>query len=356
MATTRQDAINDALERLYDLGFTVDPGFAAHGPMVVETISTLGRDDAVTGWLDLYLAKWRHRPLPPSQAPIDETDERLWRVALGERTRMADWLDFFRRALAERPWPEVLRTWAPRLIDGAAGGLNHGLIRTAHAVRTFPDGGAPSALEIDELARGLAYWAGSYRLVPGDPDAHGALALSDALDRLPRFPAEARGSFALDGLAGLPGFAATVESLAAAPDVDAAVSAHTAIFARMLIAHQELRQVQLIELIHAITGPSAMRILLPYMPGDFGAWAYRRLWRVSAAIVADVAGPLPAETDPEIGEPTLAVDELVARAVAHKDEHVIKLTEALLREDRIRPDPAYRVAAESVFSRIRPWK
>jgi hypothetical protein len=32
-AATRQDAINDALERLDDLGFTMEHSFSEHGPM-----------------------------------------------------------------------------------------------------------------------------------------------------------------------------------------------------------------------------------------------------------------------------------------------------------------------------------
>jgi hypothetical protein len=50
----------------------------------------------------------------------------------------------------------------------------------------------------------------------------------------------------------------------------------------------------------------------------------------------------------------LPTDELIHRAIAHGDEHTIKPTEACLREDRIRPDPAYRAAAEAVLHRTTP--
>jgi hypothetical protein len=355
MANTRQDAINEALGQLYDYGFAVEPGFAAHGPMVVEALSALGRNDAIADWLDAYKTKWRHRAAPPRLEPIDARNEAHWRAALGGRERTSDWLDLFRRALTEEPWQDVLRRWVPILIDGAAGGLNHGVIRTTHAIRAFPEDGAPSDLERDELARGLAYWAGSYRTVPGNPDRHGNLALNEALRRLPRLAPEQRGGF-MAPLKGLAGYADSVEALAGVTEINDAISKHTATFARVLVAHQELRQVALIELIHAITGPAAIRTLLAYFPDGSGPWVYSRLWQVSAAIVADVAGPMPAETEPEIGAPTLGPDELVAQAVEHRDEHVIKLTDALLREDRIRPDPVYRIAAESVVPRIRPWR
>ena len=90
----------------------------------------------------------------------------------------------------------------------------------------------------------------------------------------------------------------------------------------------------------------------PHHVGRF----YGHLWQVSAAIAAIFAAPAKpdAETDPLISEPTLQPDELAHRAVEHGDEHTIKVTEACLREDRIRSDPAYRAAAEAVLHRTPP--
>jgi hypothetical protein len=39
---TRSDALNDALERLQGHAYLDAPGFACHGPMGAETLSTLG--------------------------------------------------------------------------------------------------------------------------------------------------------------------------------------------------------------------------------------------------------------------------------------------------------------------------
>ncbi len=99
-----------------------------------------------------------------------------------------------------------------------------------------------------------------------------------------------------------------------------------------------------------------MRNLLPYCPPEFGARAYGYLWQTSAAIVArfaDSPGP-EAETNPEIGESTLTPADLTHRALEHGDEHAIKFTEACLRENAIRPDPIYQVAAEAIFDRLKP--
>jgi hypothetical protein len=353
MAATRQDAINDALERLYDLGFTMENSFSEHGPMVAEAISTLGRDDAVPRWVETYKAKHDHAPPPPRKEPIDRKNEVQWRNALGDYARTTDWLEFFQKELKERLWRDTVRNWVPILISGYFGGLTHGLIRTAHAVRSFSEGGSPTSLQIDELARGLAYWAGTYRPLPGNPHNHGSLTLDEALRRLPRIDPEKQKGPRPEALANLPGFANVVESLSGVTDPEDAISRHTATFARVLIAHPEIPPVPLV---HTITAPTAMQNLLPYLPHEFGARAYAHLWQVSAAIVALFAAypKSGSETDFEIGEPMLKPDELVDRAVEHGDEHTIKLTEACLREDRICPDIAYRAAAEALLHRTRP--
>jgi hypothetical protein len=130
-------------------------------------------------------------------------------------------------------------------------------------VRSFPEDANPSKLKIDELARGLAYWAGTYRTVPGNPDRHGTLALDDALRRLPRVDPEKQYGPPAAALNDLPGFTSAVEGLATATEAKEAISRHTAAFARVLIAHPEIPP---IPLVHAITAPTAMQNMLPYLP------------------------------------------------------------------------------------------
>jgi Questin oxidase-like len=352
MPVTRQDAINDALERFKNLGFTMENSFCEHGPMVAEAISTLGCNEDVAGWIEIYKQEHWHNPLPPRKQPIDRSSQAEWRSALGDYARAADWLEFFREQLKERRWQDVISNWVPILMPRYFGGLTHGLIRSAHAVRSFPEDAHPSALEIDELARGLAYWAGTYRPAPGNPDRHGGLEVDEALRRLPRVDAEKQKGPAAAALNDLAGFTSAVESCEAATDAEEAISKHTAAFARVLIAHPEVPP---IPLVHTITAPTAMQNLLPYIPHGLGCRFYGYLWQVSAAIAAIFATPAKpgAERDPQI-EPTLDLEELIRRAIEHGDEHAIKLTEACLREDRIRSDPAYRAAAEAVLHRTAP--
>ncbi len=374
MAITRQDAINDAYERLYGFGFSIRlapiaPDFAAHGPMGAEALSTLGQNEAVAGWVDAYKAERHHLPMPARKEPIDGKSEGAWRRALGDFARATDWLDFFRRELEEKPWQQTIREWVPTLIDGYSGGLTHGLIRTAYAVRALPKDQAPTPLELDELSRGLAYWAGVYQTVPGDPDEHGELSIEQAIEKLPRAAGKKRiAMLAVDAarskipfiksehcmaVSNAPEFGQVIESLQEVNDAEDAISRHTVLFARVLLAHPDVFPVPLI---HTVTAPTAMRNLLPYLPPEFGAHAYGNLWQTSAAIVArfaDAPGP-EVETNPEIGESILRPADLTHRAMEHGDEHAIKFTEACLREDAIRPDPVYRVAAEAIFDRLKP--
>jgi len=274
--------------------------------------------------------------------------KRAWRLRPGGGLACV-----FPRAAARAALARRHLNLVPILVPGYFGGFTHGLIRTAHAVRSFPKDAKPSNIEIDELARGLAYWASAYRPLPGNPNRHGRLEIDEALRRLERLDSEKRKGPPAAALNGMPGFASAVESLAPATDAKEAISRHTAAFARVLIAHPEVPP---IPLVHAITAPTAMQNLLPYMPREVGIRFYGYLWQASAAIAAIFAAPAKpgSETDRRIGKPTLETDELIHRAIAHGNEHTIKLTEACLREDRIRPDPAYSAAAEAVLHRTAP--
>ena len=157
---TRSDAVNEALERLEDYAYLDAPGFACHGPMGAETLSHLGHDDLVAGWVDGYRKRYDPLPAPPARDRLDASDNRALCSALGDASRLSDWAAMFREELWNRPWPDVVRHWAPQLLAGYGGALTHGLIRTAHAVRALPARGTPSTLMLDEVARGLALWAG----------------------------------------------------------------------------------------------------------------------------------------------------------------------------------------------------
>jgi hypothetical protein len=343
--------VSDALDRLAGYAFVDGPGMATHGPMAAEALAVLGLPDEVAGWVERY--KQRHAVIaaPPATEPLDPTDEASWRPALGDPSRLTDWDVLFTRQLADAPWEAVLAAWVPTLLAGYGGAFTHGLLRTTHAVRSLDTSPAPSSLQLGELAKGLAYWAGTYKALPGRPALEGPLSLEDALAALPRpmeqwNPMEA-GMFTR--LHELPGFAAAVEALGPPSSLDEALGDLTSAYARMMVANPDVHP---FGLVHALTPVAGARTLLRFVPTVSTGQVYARLWQVNAAIAA---GFVPSPGDAVLDGDPLTPEELVALAAEHQDPHVVKFTEAALGEHRRRPDPAYLHAARHVLTTTPAW-
>ncbi|MEW2576349.1 hypothetical protein [Streptomyces syringium] len=353
------DAVNDALERLDDLGYERGQGvdLANHGPMGAEALALLGQEDEVARWVRRYRDAMEHHEPPTARFALDPTDESSWRSALGAFGRAGDWELLFVRELAEAHWREVLVRWWPCLIPGLFAGLTHGLIRTAHAVRgLYAAGDNPTPFQLRELARGLAYWAARYTELPGHPRLAGPHTLPAAVAALPRVasdgpmgPGTARGR--LDTLTDVPGYTESLEWLA--PDqAPRLLSEMTVQFADVYLGHPEVYPVPLI---HGVTAPAAVRLVLPHLPPELYEPTVARLWQVHAAFLlaftTDRRGEGTAAWRSEAPElPPMA--ELGPRAAEHGDEHVIKFTEACLREYALLPDPRYLAAAFAAQRRI----
>jgi hypothetical protein len=120
----------------------------------------------------------------------------------------------------------------------------------------------------------------------------------------------------------------------------------TSLFARVFVASAPRGNV--IAFLHTITGPAALRLLLPILPAEEGPRAVGFAWQAAAGIYAAFAGSAAAVNAKAAPSP----GDLADRAVATGDEHAIKLTEACLREHAIRPDPAYLLAAREASTRL----
>jgi hypothetical protein len=349
----RSDALNDAFKRLEGFTYLDAPGFACHGPMGAETLSTLGHNDLVAGWVEQYSKRFQPLPAPPPKNAIDPADAQTMCEALGDPSRMSDWAAMFRAEFWGRPWQDVVKQWAPRLLAGYGGALTHGLIRTAHAVRAVSTDATPSGLMLDELASGLALWAATFKVLPGRIKPSGGLTLSQAIERLPRpiepWPMFEAGTFSR--IDELEGFADAVDALAPPPSSEDALSALIAQFCAVIVAHPNVFAVPLV---HAVTPIAAARTLLPYLPTVTVEQLYGQLWKVGAAITVAFTPAGPGEnanTESDPGSP----DELLARAVAHQDPHSLKVSEACVREYAVNPDPIYLLAANHVLNQLPPW-
>jgi hypothetical protein len=338
--------MDEALEILRDTGpeFAEDEdgGLSNHGPMAAEALCVLGRDADVIGWVEGYLPRLQEHP--GRGTPIGEE----WRESLGDYRRLPDWIAVFDRELAEGDWSYTLDTWVGRLAPGLAAAATHGLIRTAHAVRSLAERDTPGRRH--ELAEGLAYWAARYQQLPGRPSgASAGLTPSDAIRRVGHVPTRGDGLISDDlrALDRLPGFAGVVDLVDPSQDPARFLSDMTATFARAYL--ETLASDSIIGMIHSVTGPSALRLMMPHLRTETTTIALRYAWQAGAGIYA----ALTSTSDPvREGGGAIDLDDLVDRAVATRDEHAIKFTEACLREHAVNPDPIYLLAARDATGRL----
>jgi hypothetical protein len=314
--------------------------------MVVEALYTLGRPDSVLPWIEEYKNRFQERPQP--HTPISP---RGWQEALGVRGRSADWIAFFDRQLAEAPWQAVLQTWVPHLAPGLMAAATHGLIRTGHAVRSLAAGETPQRLH--ELAEGLGYWAACYQKLPGKPSGgHSGHSPREAVQSVGRVHSgdfDPRGAIVqqLRGLDEHPEFATAIDLVDTAGDLSRYLSELTETFAGIYLANPT----GLIAFVHAVTAPSALRLLAPYLADADARLAARYAWQACAGIYAWYATtppPSPASFMP----PAEALETLIDRAVAASGAHTIKFTEACLREYALNPQPVYLAAARDAADRV----
>jgi hypothetical protein len=251
----------------------------------------------------------------------------------------------------------VLVRWWARLVPGVAAGLTHGLIRTTHIVRSIarhPQ--APTDLQLRELATALSYWAARYVEQPGEPVLVGGDRLPGILSSIPRLDPQVKLGLHEKGLflhmPGVTGWGDAVARLDAPADTDRALSDLTTAFVQVNLAHPDQFP---IPLVHTVTAPAALRLMLPHLPPELHLPSLVAVWRAGAALLTTFAGPRPAEvqtTLPDGVTPSFSPTELAERAVEHGDEHAMKFTEACLREYAIRPDPRFLVAAEQMQGKL----
>jgi hypothetical protein len=351
MPSVDYSALDEALEILKPYGPEYRGGFTNHGPMAVEALSALGRADAVIPWVDKYRKGLEPRPLP--HQPIVP---HAWRELLGQESRVADWMAFFENEIQERAWQEVLTGWVPRLAGGLIAAAAHGPIRVGHAARGLAH--ADTAQRRRELAEGLGYWAATFHRLPGRTATQarqGGGLPSEMISRLQVLPLEQRANFglitqALSQLDAFKPFADILDLVNSSGDDAAFLSDLTVTFARVYLANAR-DLLSTIVFVHAVTGPSSLRPLLPHLSGQDAAVALRYGWQAAAALFT-VYGLTAA---PEEAFVSLSYDreDLIARAIECGDEHAIKFTEVCLREYELNPRAEYLAAAHHASGTLR---
>jgi hypothetical protein len=155
----------------------------------------------------------------------------------------------------------------------------------------------------------------------------------------------------LEALDDFQAFAPAIELLAVGALPERQLAELTQVFARVYVAnaHDTLTS---IVFIHGVTSATALGHLLPHLSPANQRAALRFAWQAGAALYASFGSrPEPAR---EVEPPRDSAETLAERAVAHGDEHAIKLAEACLARNAIRPDPAYFAAIESALRLLPP--
>ncbi len=347
-AMKSSEAIEAALTLLAPTGPEYHGGLANHGPMAAEALVALDRPDAVVPWVEMYRKRLSEHPAGPR--PVDP---KAWREALGLQGRVGDWIVFFRRELEGRPWKTVLAEWTVRLSPGVVAAAFHGAIRTAHAVRSLEALETPA--RVRELAEGLGYWAATYNALPeAAPPARPVAGrrASQAIAGVPVLPSDRRVSNGniverLAPLDGFPPFASVADAVDPSGDPNAFLSDLTETFAAVYLASVPPGSV--ITFIHGVTGPAAVRTLLPYVPPDERARLLRYTWQACASFASSNGF----KSTPRLSESALpSRDDLADRAIATGDEHAIKFTDACFREHALNPKPVYILAAMDGVARL----
>jgi len=342
-----QEAMEEALELLAKTGPEYAGRLANHGPMAAEALIVLDRPDAVVPWVEGYRRRLIEHP--PGTRPIDPAH---WREALGDEPRVGDWIVYFRREIEERPWRDVLVEWVPRLSPGVIAAAFHGVIRTAHATRSLD--AAETFARRRELAEGLGYWAATYEVLPEASHAAAPGAVPSAsIGKVNSLPAEQQISNGniTDRLAPLdqfPPFAGVADLIDVSAEPSPLLSNMTETFAAVFLAN--VPPGSWITYVHAVTGPSAIRLLLPHLDARSRSALLRYGWQGAAALYAASGGKWSSPA------PSLAPgsdrEDLVDRALATGDEHAIKFTEACLREHALNPKPVYLAAASAAVDSL----
>jgi hypothetical protein len=337
---------DDALELIADAGPELRDGLTNHAPMVIEALCAMDRASAIEPWLHRYRQGFLARPQSNEPVVLEN-----WRSALGVFDRFAGWRELLIAELRDATWPLVMDRWVARLAAGISASALHGIIRVGHATRALAQAETP--IRISELADGLAYWAATYQTLPGVPElASDATAPRDAITRVPLLPLKQR-KFAgtitssLEALDGFPAFAPVLNLVRVSDDHSATVSHLAETFTRVFLANAHDPLTAII-FIHGVTSASAVRSLLPLVSPEVAHAALRYQWQAGCAIYATFATQPISLRDPQLHQES--IEALIDRAVENGDEHVIKFTEACLREDEIGPSPVYRAAALHAMS------
>lgn len=306
-------------------------GVGNHLPMALAALHHLGAGpERLAAFAQSHALRLQPAPPPQPWSPGDPWPDRLGRPEAwsGYRALFTEWI-------AQEGATDMLGQVLPQLMPGVGAAAFHGLIRTASAVRCG---------HLGELADGLAWWASRHlRLGALHHPLAGtarAPATEDPQALLRELPARrSRQRLISDQLRDV-GRDGRINRVAARLMVDGHTLERLARTAAFAYAHTGN-----FTALHLVTATHALRVLTRFLDEPLVAWAWH--WQAFAhAVVAARLQPA--------GEVVLRPWKvLIARALDHDDEHVIKLVESCREEEQAyarRGETLWRLAASRAVS------
>lgn len=330
--------LDEVLERFHGLSPIWGDLLANHGPMACETLEELGHSALIPAMADRYAPRV---PIMRKGKPVPAENQRR---ALGKPECVADWIATFEERLSRESWEDVLLSALEFLCDGLFGASGHGYLRTAHAVRALKK--LDTENRTRELAHGLGFWAATYKTLPGEPGKANKGPFKDALASLipPRsFDSSELLTTSIEALAQLDSFREAVAWPSFSKDLGEADSYEMARTAASCFQNTEAGW---IAAAHGITIASAVRLFGLNSKNPLLYRLNRCSWQVCVSFCAlcpkdRVEGENRNQKVPEV---VGSREELCYLAACSLDEHVIKLTEACIRE--------FKFGREEVFLKV----
>jgi hypothetical protein len=143
-----------------------------------------------------------------------------------------------------------------------------------------------------------------------------------------------------------PEFHQAVERVAEPASVESAITALTEGGARLYLANAAHSP---LVLLHTVTAPAALRLMLPHLPAALHRTALAYVWQAIAATSAAYAEASEGRPEAGAGE---SLPSIIEQSVETNDPHAIKFAEACAREFRLNRNPIYLAAARDWAERL----
>jgi hypothetical protein len=312
--------------------------------MAAEALWHLGRQETAVTWAKEYA-----RRLPVHYRSALSFSEPDWQDYLGRKGFYDAWLAIVQADIDKLGWTAALRKWLPRLMPGWVSAAQHGVLRTAHAVRSLEETDSP--LRRRELGCGIAYWASTFQTLPVVHRLGPKGKASESISQIKLYPFEKRRNHEMlsDGLKLLDdrdGFASAIDLIDTSGDFEDNLVDLIQTFARAYLTNASS---DLFAAIHEVTGAAALQLLSAYLDEGARSQALRYAWQASCALHVMFGTESPAAEAPNTD---IEPGELIQLAIASGDEHAIKFTEVCLRKSLASKANLFHLAAQDVSGRF----